>query len=119
MIDCHKDKTAMFSLVVNYRNVHFRHIDLLAYTKHTLFENFVYSGIMNDGRWPVEQHSDMLRILTLWKFCGVYMDLDVVSLKPIPFIDFIGAEFPGKLLGSGVIGIQNKSIAEKAIKMFK
>lgn len=74
---------------------------------------------MEKGQWPVEQHSDLLRILTLWKFGGVYMDLDVISLKPMPYIDFIGAEYPGDLLASSVIGIQNKNIAEKAIQMFQ
>lgn len=60
----------------------------------------------------------MLRILTLWKFGGVYMDLDVISLKPVPLINFIGAEYPEDLLASSVIGMQNKNVAEKAIRMF-
>lgn len=73
---------------------------------------------MERGDWPVEQHSDMLRILTLWKFGGIYMDLDVVSLKPMPFINFIGAEYPGEMLASCVIGMQKKDVAERAIEMF-
>lgn len=75
---------------------------------------------MNKGRWPVEQHSDMLRILTLWKFGGIYMDLDMISLKPMPLTNFFGAEYPeGTFLASSVLGIQDKNIAERAIEMFK
>lgn len=81
-------------------------------------EDFVRTGVMEKGRWLVEQHSDMLRILTLWKFGGVYMDLDVVSLKPMHFTNFIGAEYPEVNLASCVIGMQNKDVAEKAIEMF-
>lgn len=73
---------------------------------------------MEEGKWKVEQHSDMLRLLTLWKFGGIYMDLDVVSLRPLPLIDFIGAEYPEDLLASGVIGMQSRSIAKEAIHMF-
>jgi len=74
---------------------------------------------MEKGKWLLEQHSDMLRILTLWKFGGIYMDLDVVSIKPIPLINCIGAEYPGEMLASCVIGIQNKSVAERALELFK
>lgn len=74
---------------------------------------------MEQGKWPMEQRSDMLRLLTLWKFGGIYMDLDVVSLKPMPSINFIGAEYPGDVLASGVIGMQKKDVAERAIEMFK
>lgn len=119
-LQCNSDITTTFVLVTTYPNVRFRHIDLKAYTHDTPFDEFVRSGVMEKGRWPVEQYSDMLRILTLWKFGGIYMDLDVVSLKPMPLINFIGAEYPGDtLLASGVIGMQSKELAEKAINMFK
>lgn len=103
----------------SYPNIRFRHIDLFTYVYGTLFEDFVLSGIVEkEGMWKVEQYSDMLRILTLWKFGGIYMDLDVVSLRPMPLIDFIGAEYPEELLASGVIGMRSRIIAEEAIRMF-
>lgn len=121
MFECQNGTTvtAAFSLVKNYHNVRFRHIDMLVYTNNTPFQDFVRTGVMEHGNWPVEQHSDMLRILTLWKFGGIYMDLDVVSLKPMPLINFIGAEYPGDMLASCVIGMQRKDVAERAIQMFK
>lgn len=74
---------------------------------------------MEKGYWPIEQRSDLLRWITLWKFGGIYMDLDVVSLKQLPLIDFIGAQYPEELLASCIIGIQNKNIADEAIYMFE
>lgn len=74
---------------------------------------------MEKGLWPVEQFSDLYRIVTLWKFGGIYMDLDVISLRQMPLIDFIGAEHPGNILASSVIGIQNKDIAKNAMYMFR
>lgn len=119
-LQCNSDITTTFVLVTTYANVRLRRIDLKEYTHDTPIDEFVRSGVMDKGRWLVEQYSDMLRILTLWKFGGIYMDLDVVSLKPMPLINFIGAEYPGDtLLASSVIGMQSKELAEKAINMFK
>lgn len=120
-LKCGDDVAAAFSLVTHYRNVRLRHVDLAAYTRDTPVEDFVGSGVMDDGLWPVEQLSDLMRILTLWKFGGVYVDLDVVSLRPMPrTANFISAEYPGNmLLASSAIGVQNKDVAEQAILMFK
>lgn len=73
---------------------------------------------MEKRKWPVQQHIDMLRVLTLWKFGGIHMDLDVVSLKPLPLINFIGAKYPGDSLCNCVIGMQIIYIEERAIHMF-
>lgn len=73
---------------------------------------------MKKGKSKVEQHSDISRLLTLWKFGGIYMDLDVVSLRPLPLIHFIGSEYPEELLESAVISMQSRSIAKEAIHMF-
>lgn len=115
--ECKNNTKAMVSLR-NYPNIRFRHIDLFTYVYGTLFEDFILSGIMKKGKWKVEQHSDMLRLLTLWKFGGIYMDLDVVSLRPLPLINFIGSEYPEELLASAVIGMQSRSVAKEAIHMF-
>lgn len=32
--------------------------------------------------WPVELLSDMLRVLVLWRWGGVYSDTDVLSIRP-------------------------------------
>lgn len=117
-LECTHNMTAVFRLITHYKNVKIRHVDFYGYVSDTPAEAFVKSGTMDKGRWPVEQHSDLLRLLTLWKFGGVYMDIDVVSLRPVPMENFVIAEKPGPMLGSGVIGLQNKSIAAKAIEMF-
>lgn len=106
------------SIQKNYHNIRFRHIDLLTYSDNTPVQDFVRSGIMNYTKYPVEHYSDMLRLLILYKFGGIYMDLDAMSLKQIPLIDFIGAELPLGILANGLLGIQRKDVVEKALYMF-
>lgn len=108
----------MASLMTNYHNIRFRHVDIQTYTANTPVEDFVKSGIMNNTIYPVEKFSDMLRILTLWKFGGIYMDLDAISMQSLPLIDFIGAENSFSL-ANGIIGIiHRKDVAEKALQLY-
>ena len=62
------------------------------------FKAPLYTGLFNNvSNWdnatfPVENHSDILRILLLYLYGGAYFDLDVISLKefneklPINFV---------------------------------
>ncbi|XP_050524284.1 lactosylceramide 4-alpha-galactosyltransferase-like [Daktulosphaira vitifoliae] len=118
-LECINDITAVFRLVTQYKNIKIRYFDWISATLGTPVEEFVKSGKMESGLWPVEQLSDLLRLLLLRMFGGVYMDTDVVSLRPVPIMNFVSAEYPGVMLASGVIGIQDRSIAEKGLIMYK
>jgi lactosylceramide 4-alpha-galactosyltransferase len=64
-----------------YSNVNFRHINFVNYSLKTPLQDFVTSNTIFTSHWPVSHTSDLLRFLTLWKFGGTYMDLDVVLMK--------------------------------------
>lgn len=64
-----------------YSNVYLRHINFIKYSLNTPLQDFVTSNTIFTSLWPVSHTSDLLRFLTLWKFGGTYMDLDVVLMK--------------------------------------
>lgn len=69
-----------------YKNVNLRHINFVRYSYKTPLQEFVTSNKILTSHWPVSHTSDLLRFLTLWKFGGTYLDLDVVLMKLICFI---------------------------------
>lgn len=69
-----------------YSNVNLRFINFIKYADNTPLQNFVTSNTIFTSNWPVSHTSDLLRFLTLWKFGGTYLDLDVVLMKLIHFL---------------------------------
>lgn len=61
-----------------YENVRIRRIFMDDYVRNTPLEDWYASGVLRASRWPRSHMSDILRYLTLWKFGGIYLDLDVV-----------------------------------------
>lgn len=64
--------------LLSYENIKIRRLYMNNYVKHTPLEEWYDSGILRTSRWPKSHMSDILRYLTLWKFGGIYLDLDVV-----------------------------------------
>lgn len=65
----------------HYPNVKVRHLRLDDYVRETPLEQWYRGGALRASRWPRSHASDVLRFLTLWKFGGTYLDLDVVVTK--------------------------------------
>ncbi|KAF6211867.1 hypothetical protein GE061_012383 [Apolygus lucorum] len=63
----------------------------------------LFEGRLRQSQFPVEHNADILRILLVYLFGGTYMDLDVVSIKPLDELgmDYIGAQQQDQL-GTGV-----------------
>jgi lactosylceramide 4-alpha-galactosyltransferase len=51
------------------------------YFSKTPLEKWDFGAAMASSSWPTEHSSDILRLLTLWKYGGTYLDLDVIILK--------------------------------------
>lgn len=64
--------------LVSYENIFIKRIYMEEYVKNTPLEDWWQSGVLKSSRWPRSHMSDILRYLTLWKFGGIYLDLDVV-----------------------------------------
>ncbi|XP_014240936.1 lactosylceramide 4-alpha-galactosyltransferase-like [Cimex lectularius] len=76
-----------------YKNIKLRHVDMNTYFDNTPLKKFYRKKTLKSSLWPQSHASDILRYATLWKFGGIYLDLDVVLLKPFNnLINFAGAE---------------------------
>lgn len=64
-----------------YTNVNLRHTHFVKYSHNTPLQDIVASNNISTSLWPVIHLSDLLRQLTLWKFGGSYLDLDIVPMK--------------------------------------
>ncbi|XP_034475291.1 lactosylceramide 4-alpha-galactosyltransferase-like [Drosophila innubila] len=78
------DKENRFiNVIQSYKNVHLRQLNIWRYAKDTPVEDWVLRNNMFLSIYPTEHTSDLLRLLTLYRFGGIYMDLDVVVLRSL------------------------------------
>ena len=66
------------TLLSHYSNVRVNRVFLLDYIKDTPLEHWLTEDVLKSSNWPLIHTSDIMRLLTLWKFGGIYLDLDVV-----------------------------------------
>ncbi|XP_050298941.1 lactosylceramide 4-alpha-galactosyltransferase-like [Anthonomus grandis grandis] len=78
--------------LLKYPNVNILHLDLEKYFKDSPVENLYAEGIIRQSRFAQSHTSDVLRFLTLWKYGGIYLDLDVIVTKPL---EGLGTDFSG------------------------
>ncbi|XP_053167633.1 alpha-1,4-N-acetylglucosaminyltransferase [Hemicordylus capensis] len=54
--------------------------------------------------WPYIS-SDACRLAMIWKYGGIYMDTDVISIRPIPEANFLAAQ-SSQFSSNGILGFQ-------------
>lgn len=97
----------------NYPNVRIHHIDPQKYVKDTPLDVWYTSGILKKSHWPVSHMSDMLRYLTLWKYGGIYLDLDIVVTSSLEDLtNFAGAE-DWDDVAAGVMGFDMSKLGRR------
>lgn len=88
----------------SYKNVNIRHLDYENYTKDTPVENLYRDGKVEASLYARSHASDVLRYLSLWKYGGIYLDLDVIVIKPLQDLppNYAGSESENNV-AAGVI----------------
>lgn len=71
-------RQSMLRLSSVYKNIVINRILIDDYIRDSPLEKWWASGALKKSQWPRSHASDVLRYLTLWKFGGIYLDLDVV-----------------------------------------
>ncbi|XP_053970922.1 lactosylceramide 4-alpha-galactosyltransferase-like [Hylaeus volcanicus] len=113
----------IFDLLQTYPNIKIKHIYPEEYVKDTPLELWYKSGMLRTSQWPRSHMSDMLRYLTLWKYGGIYLDLDVIVTTSLERLtNFAGAE-DWDDVAAGVMGFDMSSLgrrmADACIRDFK
>lgn len=62
-------------------NVYFRRIDIEQFSKTTPMEKFFESGRYKNSKHLSVHLADILRLVALWRYGGLYFDLDVVVIR--------------------------------------
>lgn len=84
----------LFQALQSYPNIYVRNCDLWNYTRGTPVHDWVETDDLFSSRYIVAHTSDLLRLVTMFKFGGIYLDLDVVVQKTFDDREnnFAGAE---------------------------
>ncbi|XP_072381532.1 lactosylceramide 4-alpha-galactosyltransferase-like [Diabrotica undecimpunctata] len=69
--------------LTSYKNIKIMHLDYEKYTNGTPVEALYKSGRIEGSKYVTSHASDVLRYLTLWKYGGIYLDLDVIIIKSL------------------------------------
>ena len=80
----------MKKLSSKYKNIYFVSLsNLLKFVSGSPYEQDLKCSrkmcqLLESSRYPEYHYSDLLRILLVHKFGGIYSDLDIVTIKPFP-----------------------------------
>ncbi|XP_026331825.1 alpha-1,4-N-acetylglucosaminyltransferase-like [Hyposmocoma kahamanoa] len=66
-----------------FSNVKFWRVNILKYVKNTPVEYLITRHYLNKSYDAVRHAADILRLVTLYKWDGVYLDLDALLVKPL------------------------------------
>ncbi|XP_016969662.2 lactosylceramide 4-alpha-galactosyltransferase [Drosophila rhopaloa] len=97
-----------------YKNIRLRHLNVWSYAAGTPIEKWLKNGKLFKSKFLFPHVSDLLRYVTLYKYGGLYLDLDVVvqrSLEKMP-PNFTGAE-SNKNLACGVMKMSSTGLGHK------
>ncbi|KAL7741841.1 hypothetical protein ACLKA6_012060 [Drosophila palustris] len=100
-------KDPLLDAIRSYKNVKFRQLNIWRYAKDTPIEDWFKKGDLFRSNFLTEHTSDLLRLLTLYRFGGIYLDLDVVVLKSLEYVplNYVGAH-DNLTLGNAVISLE-------------
>ncbi|CAD0195786.1 unnamed protein product [Chrysodeixis includens] len=93
-------------------NVKFVRIKIKEFTQNTLLEPLIHENHLQNTSYPIENFSNALRYLILYKWGGIYLDTDMIVVKDLSALgaNWVGKEDPGSLnsaamrISSDVIG---------------
>ncbi|XP_022183868.1 lactosylceramide 4-alpha-galactosyltransferase isoform X1 [Nilaparvata lugens] len=103
----------LFTVINAYSNVRVRHLNAERYFQGSPLEEWYKSGYLQASQYPRSHASDLFRYLTLWKFGGIYLDLDVVVVKSFEKeVNFAGAE-SSEDVAAGVLSFSTRGLGRK------
>lgn len=102
---------SIIDALMSYPNIVMRNVHLWSYTADTPAANWLMRGALFESKYLTSHTSDLLRYLSMYKFGGIYMDLDVVVQKSFENIEpnFTGAE-SSKDIAAGVMSFAHTGI---------
>ena len=66
------------------KNVIFARIDYAELVANTPLAEIWSKGVITTIGYYLNNISDAVRVIVLWRFGGTYLDSDIISVKPLP-----------------------------------
>ncbi|KAH8391523.1 hypothetical protein KR200_003091 [Drosophila serrata] len=110
--------------ILSYSNVHLRRLNPWSYAAGTPIEEWLKDGSLFLSSYLFSHISDFLRYLTLYRYGGLYLDMDVVVLRSMEEVppNYTGAE-SNTHLAAGVMSLAatgfGHEIAESCLRDFQ
>ncbi|XP_065095251.1 lactosylceramide 4-alpha-galactosyltransferase-like [Ochlerotatus camptorhynchus] len=103
-----KSALPLLDVLHAYPNINLRHVNLSTYAQDTPLEDWMHTGEIFRSKYMNSHLSDVMRYLTLYKYGGTYLDLDVVVLKSFDTMEpnYAGAE-SSRWVAAGVINFES------------
>lgn len=76
------------NVLESYPNIKLRYFNIYEFSKGTPLEGFMRSDKWKGTMYLLEHMSDLLRSLVLYKYGGLYLDLDVLMLTPLRYLNY-------------------------------
>lgn len=108
----HALKTTCLKRLQEFPNIQFLRLHVAEYSKGSVVQSVLLNDVKH-SKYPVHHTADILRILTLNKWGGVYLDTDMIvtrSLEQLP-LNFIAEETYGDV-ASGVMSFGNDDVGK-------
>lgn len=67
--------------ILSYPNVRLKHFDVIEITRHTPLERWILNSTLFKSTFLDARLSDVYRLVVLWKYQGIYVDMDTMTLK--------------------------------------
>ncbi|KOB65148.1 Uncharacterized protein OBRU01_23160 [Operophtera brumata] len=77
----HITSSSLFVLK-KYPNINFARVHIDEYAKNTAVEEFLAKKTIHASPYKITHTSNYLRFITLFKYGGLYLDMDMIVLKP-------------------------------------
>lgn len=94
-------------------------MNLWRYANGTKLHEWLMTDELFDSSFVFEHMSDIVRALSLYRYGGYHMDLDVVVLKNM---DELGVNFVaddwGDVINAAVLHLHNHGIGRESIELF-
>lgn len=101
----------------SYPNVYFRNVNWYNFAIGTPAEHWIKKNIIFESKFFLAHLSDLIRLLSLYKFGGLYFDLDFVFKKNLDFLpsNFAGAE-SNDVINNAALGFEANGVGHKIIE---
>lgn len=110
--------TLMVKALGNYRNIHFKHLNVIDFARNTSLEAWLASDHIAKSKFKIANTANVLRLLTLWKYGGFYLDLDVIVTKELNETNFVC--FENKItVNNAILNLVDETGREFATKFMK